>query len=162
MACLIQARPTRKFPQGVLRKLPRDARKCYGGWQIAEDHHRITWPDVLEPHSKALVYGGADAILDKNAILSAITNPYIGYRESIWEQAASLLRSLVCNHGFVDRNKRTALILTERLIANSGYRFCEDADAEIEETILQVACGEMDFTAVLRRFSNQIETSPIE
>ena len=37
------------------------------------------------------------------------------------EKAAALLHSLVLNHGFIDGNKRTALLSLHLLLDRSGY-----------------------------------------
>lgn len=64
------------------------------------------------------------------------------------------------NHGFVDGNKRTTLILVHTLLTKSGYELDalgNDINIEIEELILGAAAGiPFDeivtwFTARLRR-----------
>ena len=51
---------------------------------------------------------------------------------------------MVCNHGFADGNKRTALYLVELLVQRSGYEFVED-DNVIADIITSVACNEMGY-----------------
>ena len=50
---------------------------------------------------------------------------------------------MICNHGFADGNKRTALYLLELLVLRSGYEFIAD-DSSIVETFTSVARGEID------------------
>jgi prophage maintenance system killer protein len=51
---------------------------------------------------------------------------------------------MACNHGFVDGNKRTTLLLTATLLERSGYDLVSPEpdgaiDAELEELIVAVA-----------------------
>jgi death on curing protein len=47
--------------------------------------------------------------------------PYHGYHRSIAQKAAALFEAIAQNHGFVEGNKRTAIILTSAFIEQSGY-----------------------------------------
>ncbi len=60
--------------------------------------------------TKALCDGGAPGILNPSAVESALARPYHGYHRHIHEKAAALVHGIVSNHGFVDGNKRTALV----------------------------------------------------
>ena len=100
--------------------------------------------DVVDGHEEALRDGGAPGVLNKDGILSAIARPYHGYHRFIYQKAAALLHGVVCNHGFVDGNKRTAFYLVELLAQRSGYEFIED-DMAIVEIIRSVARGEIGY-----------------
>jgi death on curing protein len=71
---------------------------------------------------------------------SAIARPYLGYDRPIYRKAAALLQSVAGNHGFVDGNKRTAVILVELLLARSGYELIgippEDIQIALEAVVL--------------------------
>ena len=41
-------------------------------------------------------------------------------------KGAALQESLACNHGFIDGNKRTALVRLDLLLVRSGYRLRAD------------------------------------
>ena len=76
------------------------------------------------------------------ALESAIGRPYNGYYPRIWDKAAALVHSMVGNHPFVDGNKRTALLLTNMFLLESGYRLRPEAVEESEEFLITVAAGE--------------------
>lgn len=98
--------------------------------------------DAISAHDEALNFGGLSGIRDKGAIESAIARPYLGYYREIEAKAAALTQSVATNHGFVDGNKRTALILLILLIKRSGYSLVplrgEDAGAALEHLILAI------------------------
>lgn len=75
-------------------------------------------------------------------IQSAIGRPYTGYYRFIHQKAAALLQSLAANHGFVDGNKRTALIAVLLLLDRSGYEFTaangEALQDDLESVILDI------------------------
>ena len=115
----------------------------------------MTWADAIHGHEEALKDGGRPGLLNEHGVLSALARPYDGYHRRIHEKAAALLHGVVCNHGFIDANKRTALYLVELLVQRSGYEFVE-TDAEVVETILAVARGEMGYDELTDWFSGRI------
>lgn len=54
-------------------------------------------------------------------IESAIARPYTGYYRPIYRKAAALTESLSKNHGFIDGNKRSALLALHLFLDRSGY-----------------------------------------
>jgi death-on-curing protein len=96
-------------------------------------------------------------------IESAIARPYTGYYRSIEKKAAALTESMARNHGFVDGNKRTTLILVHTLITKSGYELGvlgndinpEIQNIEIEELILGAAEG-MPFENIAAWFAARL------
>ncbi len=77
---------------------------------------------MLEAHRVALLRsGGRPGIHDLSLIESAIARPYTGYYQSIYRKAAALTESLAKNHGFVDGNKRAALLTLILFLDRSGY-----------------------------------------
>jgi death-on-curing protein len=86
-------------------------------------HYRVTVRDAYLAHEFALAYGGRPGIIDTGRIAAAVARPYSGYHRSIAAKAAALFEAIVNNHGFVDGNKRTAVLLTDLLIWRSGYNF---------------------------------------
>jgi death on curing protein len=65
--------------------------------------------------------GGLDGVRDVTLIESAIARPYSGHHRLIHRKAAALTHSLAKNHGFVDGNKRTALLVLSTFLDRSGY-----------------------------------------
>ena len=119
-------------------------------------HYRVTLADVLAAHDEALTYGGRPGLLNHGGLESAIARPYSGYYRPIALKSAALLHALVQNHGFVDGNKRTALLATLLLIERSGYRLLLDPEERIDDMVVAVAAGEMAFDALCRWFRQRL------
>ncbi|HEX9466684.1 MAG TPA: type II toxin-antitoxin system death-on-curing family toxin [Alphaproteobacteria bacterium] len=117
--------------------------------------------DAYEAHRFALQFGGRGGILNENGIRSAVARPYNGHYLRIHHKAAALVESVINNHGFVDGNKRTALILLNTLLQRSGYKLRSDpkpeTDRALEEMILAVATGGMRVAAITAWFKDRIE-----
>lgn len=99
-------------------------------------------------HEAALVHGGRVGIVSLHLIESAIARPYSGYHRAISRKAAALLHSVVGNHGFMDGNKRTAWLIVEILLARSGYRLAIPDDYPVDNLVVAVAAGQLDFDAI--------------
>lgn len=117
--------------------------------------------EALVAHSLILErFGGRPGILNKGGLESAIARPYSGYHRSIERKAAALAESLAKNHGFVDGNKRTAILMVALLIINSGYDFLfesEDlANDALEHLVLDVVEHKMTFDDVVAWFKEHI------
>lgn len=111
-------------------------------------HYRVTLDDVIAAHEEALSYGGLAGILSLHGIESAIGRPYSGYHRPMARKAAALLESLAQNHGFVDGNKRTALLVTLLMIDRSGYHIILEPEERIDDIVVNVADGKMAFDAL--------------
>lgn len=124
----------------------------------ASQNYRLTWKDALAAHDRALrCGGGAQGIVNRGSIESAIARPYAGYYRAIASKAAALVESMVGNHGFADGNKRTAVILLNLLLERSGYRLNSaggntSIQQEVEEMILAVACRQLSFDELVDWF----------
>ena len=121
-------------------------------------HYVITYADILEAHERALKFGGRPGIVSEDSIKSAIGRPYSGYHETLEAKCAALLHAVVQNHGFVDGNKRTALLVTMLLVRRSGHRIALKRDERIDDTIVAVANGELAFDDLISWF--QIRLRP--
>jgi death on curing protein len=108
-------------------------------------HYLVTLADVLAAHDEALTYGGRAGILNLSGIESAIGRPYSGYHRPIARKAAALLESLAQNHGFVDGNKRTALLVTLLMIERSGYNLGLAPEERIDDIVVSVADHQLTF-----------------
>ncbi len=100
-------------------------------------------------------YGGAPGILNEHGIRSAIARPYHGYHRFIHQKASALVHGIVCNHGFADGNKRTALYLVELLVQRSGYEFIEEDDV-IADIITSVAQGQTSYEELAEWFRRRL------
>ena len=119
-------------------------------------HYRVTLADVYAAHDEALTYGGRPGVINSGGIESAIARPYSGYFRPISRKSAALLHALVQNHGFVDGNKRTALLTTLLLIERSGYAIALDADERIDDMVVAVAAGELSFDDLCEGFKARL------
>jgi len=81
----------------------------------------LTIADALSAHEEALKLPGLPGVIDLSRVQSAIGRPYSGYHRNIQKKAAALVESMARNHGFVDGNKRTTLLLLHMLLVRSGY-----------------------------------------
>jgi death on curing protein len=119
-------------------------------------HYRVTLRDVIAAHDEALSYGGRTGILDINLIESAIGRPYSGYHRRISQKAAALLESLSRNHGFVDGNKRTALLVSLLMINRSGFDLQLTDNEQIDDIVVDVADGHMQFETLAGWFRERV------
>ena len=103
-----------------------------------------------------MTYGGRAGIVSLASIESAIGRPYSGYHRAIHRKSAALLHALIQNHGFVDGNKRTALIVTLLMIERSGYRLHLQDGERIDDTVVAVADGRMDFDILRNWFQARL------
>lgn len=117
-------------------------------------HYRITEADALAAHQRALRSGGRNGIRSWSQVLSAIGRPYIGYHRPIARKAAALLEAVATGHGFVDANKRTAIILTLLLLEASGYELVpasrkEDLERALEDFTVDVVDHRYTFDEIV-------------
>ena len=116
-------------------------------------HYRVTLADVLAAHDEALTYGGRGGVVNLESIASAIGRPYSGYHRAISRKVSALLHSLAKNHGFVDGNKRTALLCTLLLIERSGYQLILSENERLDDIVVGVVEGKMVFDDLVAWFS---------
>jgi death-on-curing protein len=93
-------------------------------------HYRITFDDAVRANGLAIEFGGRPGIRREEEIRAAIARPYSGYHGAITRKAAALFQSIATGHGFIDGNKRCAMILTNSLIEESGYHLQPATDQE--------------------------------
>jgi len=78
-------------------------------------------------------FGGSDGIRDRGLLESALARPLASFGgenlyATAFERAAALMESLIRNHGFVDGNKRVAIMATAFWLEREGYLL--EADEE--------------------------------
>jgi len=73
-------------------------------------------------------FGGRHGVHDHGAVEAAVFRPQIGYYNSLQEEAAPLMESLVSNHGFIEGNKRIAFTAADVFLRRNGY--CIDVDGQ--------------------------------
>jgi death on curing protein len=98
----------------------------------------ITTAEALFFHKQLIErYGGATGIRDAGALESALHRPQTGYYDTIIDEAAALLESLVQNHPFVDGNKRVAFAVVDIFLRINGYRINANSN-EIYDHVIKL------------------------
>ena len=113
--------------------------------------------DALALHDRLLaLHGGAVGLRDDGLLKSALARPqqHIAYAESpdIVNMAAAYTWGIVCNHPFVDGNKRTGFVVGILFLELNGYRFSA-SEEDAAQVVLELASGnldEADYIAFLR------------
>jgi death-on-curing protein len=117
--------------------------------------------------------GGHDGVRDINLIKSAIARPYTGYYRSISRKAAALTESLARNHGFIDGNKRSALLTLYLFLRRSGYELTVPqeilalrklsekealilANVEAESMILSIVQNHLPYDELVKWFDKRL------
>ncbi|MDY6795662.1 MAG: type II toxin-antitoxin system death-on-curing family toxin [Actinomycetota bacterium] len=109
----------------------------------------LTIAEVLEIHQDQLRrYGGHSGIRNLDLLKSAMAMPKAGMREEyfhadIVEMAAAYLFHIVCNHPFVDGNKRTAAVAALVFLALNGVEV-DAEEGDFEQLVWRVAEGKTD------------------
>jgi death-on-curing protein len=108
----------------------------------------LTADDLIEIN--AAVLGGSAAVRDAGLVASSAMRPAtiafgVEAYAALEEKAAALLHSVICNHAFVDGNKRTAWTALRTMLALHGKQpgLTED---EAFELVIRIAtsCSEIE------------------
>ncbi len=67
-------------------------------------------------------------------------------------KATALLHALARNHGFIDGNKRTALLGTLLMIERSGYALAFHPEERVDDIVVGVANGGINFDELVAWF----------
>jgi death on curing protein len=128
----------------------------------------LTLEEVLELHRLALEQsGGLDGVRDLGGLESALAQPQMTFGDQelypgLHEKAAALGFSLVCNHPFLDGNKRVGHAAMETFLVLNGWELAAGVD-EQEQVILRLAAGSLkreEFTAWVRSHLQQRLAEP--
>ena len=109
---------------------------------------------VLALHTALIEeFGGTDGVRDMGMLESALSAPFQTFgREplypSIQSKAAQLCFGLVCNHPFLDGNKRIGAHVMLVFLALNGIEL-QHSQTELSDVILQLAAGEIEVTDLL-------------
>ena len=119
-----------------------------------------TLEETLELHQKLIErFGGQAGVRDMGLLESALHRPQTGYYDSLSEQAAALLQSLLKNHPFVDGNKRVGFALTVIFLRLNGLQLKAKADGAekfIIENIIRKNCDLPEITSWIERHMKKI------
>jgi len=111
----------------------------------------LTVAEIYAMQSRLIdLFGGLRGVRDKGAVEAAVFRPQTGYYNSIEEEAAALMESLLKNHGFLDGNKRIAFAATDTFLRINGLHL-EVTAAEAYEFIAgSMGRQELRFDRVLK------------
>ena len=122
----------------------------------------ISKRQVLMLHSALVAQsGGLDGIRDEGLLDSALNVPFQTFAEqdlypTVLEKAVRLGYGLICNHPFLDGNKRIGthvmLVFLEINQLSLSYE-----DEELISTILQTASGMLDYNGLLNWVKEHLE-----
>ena len=104
--------------------------------------------DALALHDRLLaLHGGAVGLRDDGLLKSALARPqqHFAYAESpdIVNMAAAYTWGIVCNHPFVDGNKRTGFVVGVLFLELNGYRF-NASEEDAAQMVLALASRNLD------------------
>lgn len=102
--------------------------------------------EVIQIHDELVSeYSGLHGIRNMGLLISAIEMPkatmfgeYL--HESIYDKASAYLYHIICNHAFLDGNKRTGSAAALIFLSQNGYKVKYDINA-FEEMVCNVAQG---------------------
>jgi death-on-curing protein len=96
----------------------------------------VSTADALFFHQQLIQrYGGASGVRDLGALESALHRPQTGYYDTLVEEAAALLESLVQNHPFVDGNKRVAFAVVDVFLRINGYTISAESKSIYDQIV---------------------------
>jgi death on curing protein len=108
----------------------------------------LTADDLIEINAALL--GGKAAVRDAGLVASSAMRPGtiafgVEAYTTLAEKAAALLHSIICNHAFVDGNKRTAWTATRVMLALNGKQpgLTEDEAFDLAISIA-TSCSEIE------------------
>lgn len=128
----------------------------------------LTLEEVLELHRLVLEQsGGLGGVRDLGGLDSAVAQPQMTFGgqdlyPGLGEKAAALGFSLVCNHPFVDGNKRVGHAAMETFLVLNEWELVAGVD-EQEQVILRLAAGTLrrdEFTAWVKSHLRQRPAEP--
>jgi death-on-curing protein len=104
--------------------------------------------DALALHDRLLaLHGGAPGLRDGALLKSALVRPQqpFAYAEAphLIDLAAVYTAGIVCNHPFVDGNKRTGFVIGILFLELNGHHFTA-SEEDAAQAILGMAAGDLD------------------
>jgi death-on-curing protein len=119
----------------------------------------LTVEQVIDFHSQIInELGGAPGIREMGLLISAIEMPKASMfgeflHLSIYDKAAAYLYHIICNHPFVDGNKRSGLVTALTFLEVNNV-ILEYDQYELEDLVIEVAAGTKDKESVAEFFRN--------
>lgn len=127
----------------------------------------VSIDELLWLHTRAIEdFGGADGVRERGVLESALARPAAAFGGTPaytdpFERVAALLESLVQNHGFLDGNKRTAVMAAGLWLEREGHSL-EAERGELVDLALAIAGRQMpreEISSWLRARTRGIEAA---
>ena len=117
--------------------------------------NKLTKVQILLLHSELIrETGGAEGLRDEGLLDSAICAPFqsfdgIDVFPSIQQKGARLGYGLICNHAFIDGNKRIGVHAMLVFLALNGIEL-EYTQQELSDMVLDVAADKLQFEDMVK------------
>lgn len=111
---------------------------------------KLTKEQILMIHNELIrETGGSVGLRDEGLLDSALNVPFQGFGDvdnfpSLQQKGARLGYGLICNHAFVDGNKRIGAHIMLLFLSLNGIEL-EYTQEELSDLILNVAAGKLQF-----------------
>ena len=115
---------------------------------------RLTKEQIIMLHSELIrETGGVDGLRDEGLLYSALNAPFQGFGDtdifpSLQQKGARLGYGLICNHAFVDGNKRIGAHAMLVFLSLNGIEL-EYTQQELSDIVLHIASGALQFEDLL-------------
>jgi death-on-curing protein len=115
----------------------------------------LTAEQVLFIHYRLISEtGGEHGVRDIGLLESAVARTKATFDnqelyETLYEQAAALMESLVSNHPFIDGNKRTGIACTVLFLRRNGVNFSATS-SDLERFTLRVASSKIKLSEIAK------------
>ena len=116
---------------------------------------KLTQEQILILHNELIrETGGSDGLRDEGLLDSALNAPFQGFGDvdsfpSLQQKGARLGYGLICNHAFVDGNKRIGAHAMLLFLSLNGIEL-EYTQNELSDMILDVAAGNLRFEDMVK------------
>lgn len=116
---------------------------------------KLSKEQVLMLHTELLrETGGAEGLRDEGLLDSALNAPFQSFGDtdafpSLQQKGARLGYGLICNHSFVDGNKRIGTHVMLVFLALNGIEL-EYTQEELSDMVLGVVSGELQFEDMVK------------
>ncbi|MGN0467696.1 MAG: type II toxin-antitoxin system death-on-curing family toxin [Acutalibacteraceae bacterium] len=111
---------------------------------------KLTKEQILMLHSELIrETGGSDGLRDEGLLDSALSAPFQGFGKtdsfpSLQQKGARLGYGLICNHAFIDGNKRIGAHAMLLFLSLNGIEL-KYTQEELSDMVLNVAAGSLRF-----------------
>ena len=116
---------------------------------------KLTKEQILRLHSELIrETGGSDGLRDEGLLDSALCAPFQGFGgvdtfPSLQQKGARLGYGLICNHAFIDGNKRIGVHAMLVFLALNGIELVY-TQKELSDMVLAVAAGQWQFEDMVK------------